>query len=221
MNLKDKLKELRNKLTSHKLQNNISQTLNHNNEEKQSFNITISKNNGIFKVEISDYITVIDYSEKMKQIDAFGVDSKLTNGVLWNGNRQRINKGVYFAFSHNGKLYNILNNEEFIKIEERTKIEDETEEKIITFKMKDADYSYFKCMHDKNGSSYLTRYYGKNETICTNLELSNEEFSNDLNLILSNLETLEEIGTIVDIWMIRQQIFEDLNKKQIKRKINK
>lgn len=136
MNLKDKLKELRNKLTSSKTQDNVSQTLNHNNEEKQSFDIIISENNGIFKVEISDYITVTDYLEKMKQIDTFGVDSKLTNGVLWNSSKQCINKGVYFVFSHNGKLYNILNNEEFIKIEERTKIEDETEEKIIHLKSK-------------------------------------------------------------------------------------
>lgn len=73
-------------------------------------------------------------------------------------------------------------------------------------------------MHDKNGSSYLTRYYGKNGTICINLELSDEEFSNDLNLILSNLETLEDIGSIIDIGIIRQQIFEDLNKKHIRKK---
>lgn len=216
--LKYRLKELKNRLTLHKTKENIPQILNYNNKEKSNFDITILENYDLFKIEITDYITASDYLETMKQIDIFELNSKLTNGILWNSNKQRINKGVYFVFFHNGKLYNILNNENFIKIDERIKIEDTIEEKILTFKIEDANYYYFKCIHDKNGNSYLTRYYGKNGTICADLELSIEEFKNDLNLIFSSLETLKDIESIIDIEIISQQIFEDLSKKNIRKK---
>ena len=216
MNLKEKLKELRNKLTSYKPQNKSLQIT--DNEKKQIFDIKISENNGIFKVEISDYINIVDYLERMKKIDTFDIDSKLTNSVLWNNRKQRVNKGVYFVFHHNNKLYNILINENIIKIDERTKIGEETEEKIIEFNINYLDYNYFRCMHDKNFSSYLTRYYSKNNPVLINLELPQEEFYEDLSSILSNLETLENIRCIINIDIIKQQILENLNKKRIQNK---
>lgn len=111
-----------------------------------------------------------------------------------------------------------MKNEEIIKIEERTKIRDEVEERIITFKTNNADYRYFKCIHDKNGSSYSTRYYDNSKTILYNSELSNEEVSEDLNLMLFNLETFERIKSIINVEIVRQQIFKDLNKKYIRKK---
>lgn len=215
MNLKDKLKELRHKLTSFsKTQDNSFQIPDSNNEEKQFLNIKISENEGVFKVEISDYITIGEYLEGIKQFD---IENKLSNSVLWNSSRQCINKGKYFVFLHNGKLYNILINEELVIIEERSKKEEDVLERIIKFKTKDADYRYFSCMHDKNGSSYLTRYYSKNGTNLINLELSSEEFSDDVTAMFANLEGSKDIEDIMDIDMVRRQIFEDLNKKQIKK----
>lgn len=153
----------------------------------------------------------------MTQIDNFDVNSKLTNGVLWNNRRQCINKGLYFVFSHNDKLYNIIINEELIIIELRVKIKYEIEEKIVTINKKDNNYCYFKCMHDKDGSSYSTKYHGDKIKFSSEFELSIEEFNEDFSLILSNLESFEDIELMIDIALVRQYFFEYLNKNIYKK----
>ena len=60
--------------------------------EKQSdFEITISSQNNIFKIEISDYISIGDYVKKMESNDKFHILNLLCNCVIWNSKKQKIN----------------------------------------------------------------------------------------------------------------------------------
>ena len=124
--------------------------------------MSISKEEDYLKLVIEDYCTLNDYADKIEEIDKNGIDKLLNNSVLWNNGKQRVNKGIYFVFKHNGNLYNILINDDMIKIDERTRIGEEIADKVISFYKNDKYYRYFRCMHDKNGSSYDTMYYNSN-----------------------------------------------------------
>ena len=169
--------------------------------EEKNIDIKILQENNYFKIVVADYYKIQDYIEKMREIDKFGVEDLLTSAVIWNGRKQRVNKGSYYAFKHNKKLYNILVNDEQIRIDERTPIDEEIFDKTIVCYLDDRPYSYFRCMHDKNRSSYDTRYYSPNGVPF--MELSEEEFFNDFNSIISNLTTFEKIDDIVDITKIK------------------
>ena len=68
---------------------------------------------------LDDYYTIQDYVDKMKEIDGLEIDKLLNLSVLWNSERQRVNKGTYYIFKHKTYLYNILINDEVIAIDER------------------------------------------------------------------------------------------------------
>ncbi len=150
-------------------------------------------------MEISDYIKASAYVDRMREIDKENIFNMLNNNILWDSHKQRISKGTYFVFTHNLRLYNILINEDNIKIDERTNIEEETLDRIFSFNTSSQDYHFFRCKHDKNGSSYLCRYYSKNGTQLPNLELKKEEFENDFNSIISNLESFDSMKQVYDI----------------------
>lgn len=95
------------------------------------FEILLSQENKFFKMEISDYISIVDYEERMKKIDNFGLESMISASVLWNSKRQKVNKGTYFAIKINNRLYNILISDGNLIIDERTNIEQIIEERII------------------------------------------------------------------------------------------
>ncbi len=212
MSLKEKLIELRNKLLNKqsKVQKEVLITNSITIEENKSFDINIIESQEMTKVEISDYISINDYYDRMKMINRLDVDKKLTLGIIWDSDKQCVKKGSYYIFNHNDKIYNILINEKEIIIEERTKIEEETQDKIFSFNIDDYDYHYFRCMHDKIGSSYLTRYYSKNGTKIEKLELSSQEFYKDLKGILESLESFKNIKSILNIEDIKIHILNEL-----------
>jgi len=113
--------------------------------------ISISKKDGYFKVTVAGYYTINEYVEKMREINNLGIENLLNNSVVWNSKKQCVNKGTYFIFRHDGNLYNILINDDIIKIDERYPLGKETMNKVVTFYKNILSYKYFKCVHDKNG----------------------------------------------------------------------
>ena len=68
--------------------------------KKENFNINIDKIDDVLKMEISDYITITDYVEKMREIDKHNLLDLVCNSVLWNSKRQLVNKGIYYILSY-------------------------------------------------------------------------------------------------------------------------
>ncbi len=159
--------------------------------------ISISQEDGYLKSVVADYYTINEYVEKMREIDNLGIEKLLNNSVVWNSWKQRVNKGTYFAFRHNGNLYNILINDAEIRIDERIPVGEETVNKFIAFR--DCSYRYFRCVHDKNGSSYDTMYYNSNGFEIKALEMTREEFLQDFNATMNSLKTFKAIDDILDL----------------------
>ena len=178
-------------------------------EEKQEFDINISRCNNIYMVDVSDYITIGDYVERMHEMDKYNLLELLGNAVLWNGRRQKVNKGSYFVIMHDGYLYNILIGDEETLIDERVKVDDHTVEKHITLH-NDGDYNYTHFKHDKVGSTYYTMYYSKDGFPIKNFELTKEAAHDGISGLLSRFELIPGSNDILDIDMFRKNVLDDL-----------
>ncbi|MBP3635623.1 MAG: hypothetical protein J6J17_04150 [Bacilli bacterium] len=187
-------------------------------EEKTTFDITIAKENNIYKMEISDYISIVDYVERTDLIDEFGVTDMISNGVLWNSKKQKVNKGIYYVLIVDGRLYNIFINGNDLAIDERTKINDITEERIIYFNTITSDYHYFSAKHDKTGSTFYTKYYSKNGFDFGKLKFSKEEAYEEINNVISNLESIEKIICLIDIDLLKTGILNDIGNESLQKK---
>lgn len=205
------LKELIYRLKLKKKQ--LEKSVNDIQREKINADIFVSKDNNVIKMEISDYISISDYVEKVK---LYGILEKISNSVLWNSSKQLVNKGTYYIFTHNSRLYNILINGEELRIDERTKVNDVIEEKIIFYNNNTNDYRYTSFKHEQDGNTFFTKYYFKNGTPL--LELSKDEAYNDIYSIICNLETIKDIGNIISVDLLRRHILDDFDKENIQKK---
>lgn len=196
-------------------------------EEQNDFEITISSESNIFKIVISDYISIGDYVKKMESSVEFHILDLLCNCVLWNSGKQKVNKGTYYVISNGNRLYNILFTDEKLMIDERTKIEfDEqaqkeniTEERVITFDINTNEYHYFGAKHDKTGDTFYTRYYNKNRLFSMGtLDLSAKETYDEISSVIYNLEGINGIENIINIKLLKKQVLEDLDKNLPQRK---
>ena len=178
-------------------------------EEKQVFDISISRCNNVFMVDVSDYVTIGDYVERMHEIDNYNLLDLIGNAVLWNSKRQRVNKGTYYVIMHDGYLYNILLGEEETIIDERIKVDDHTVEKHIDLH-KNGDYNFTHFKHDKVGSTYYTMYYSKRGFPIKNFELSKEDAYELISDLLSRFELVPSSDNILDVNMFRDNVLDDL-----------
>lgn len=178
-------------------------------EEKQVFDISISRCNNVFMVDVSDYVTIGDYVERMHEIDNYNLLDLIGNAVLWNSKRQRVNKGTYYVIMHDGYLYNILLGEEETIIDERIKVDDHTVEKHIDLH-KNGDYNFTHFKHDKVGSTYYTMYYSKKGFPIKNFELSKEDAYELISDLLSRFELVPSSDNILDVNMFRDNVLDDL-----------
>ena len=160
-------------------------------------------------VDVSDYITIGDYVERMHEIDKYNLLELLGNAVLWNGRRQKVNKGSYFVIMHDGYLYNILLGDEETIIDERVKVDDHTVEKHITLH-NDGDYNYTHFKHDKVGSTYYTMYYSKDGFPIKNFELTKEAAYDGIDGLLNRFELIPGSSDILDTNIFRKKVLDDL-----------
>lgn len=225
------LKEIYDKLMikKQKLQslNNISNE-NKIPEKENAIDINVSNNGNLFKIEISDFVSITDYVEKKNSSNKYSILSKISNSVLWNGSKQKVNKGIYYVITCDNRLYNILINNDKIVIDERTKKEKDeqtgnnniTEERVITIKINNNEYHYFSAKHEENGNTYYTKYYNKNRNYSLGaLDLSKEETYQEVSSIIYNIENIKELENIINIQLLKESILHDLvaNKLQIKK----
>lgn len=187
-------------------------------EKKQEFKIELSQEQNFLKMEISDYISIVDYVERMKLIDHFRLEDFISNAVLWNNGKQKVNKGFYYVVIIYNRLYNILLNTNIIKIDERIKNNDIIEERILSFNVEDCDYSYTVHNHDQTGNTFYTRYY-KTRISFGKLDLSTEEFIDEISSVIKNLENIEGMKNVLDIELLKACILENLKRESPQKKL--
>lgn len=166
-------------------------------EQKPSFDILLSQKDKFFKMEISDYITIVDFDERMREIDNFGIEPMISNSVMWNSSKQRVNKGTYYIIEVDNRLYNILISDGCLMIVERTKINEITEERIIRLENTDYWCTFFK--HDATGNTFYTRYYNTCGFSLGALNLTTEETIETFKPVIENLRNIPGIEDIIDL----------------------
>lgn len=140
----------------------------------------------------------------MKANDESNLLDLISNNILWNSNIQKVNKGTYYALIVGNRLYNILINGDNLAIDERTKIDDITEEIIIRFNISNSNYHYFSAKHYKSGSTFYTKYYDKNRLFnLGKLDLSSEETFEEISSIVCNLDDIALMANIFDTDLIK------------------
>lgn len=187
--------------------------------EIEEVKITVSKENGFFKVEISDYVSISNWIRQMENFKE--LNELITNNIIWNSDKQKREKGICYVFVIGNHIYNILINEYVLKIDERTLIDFDDESKkdnvtieriICYFKDKD-EYSYNCFKEDKTGDSFELKFYPNDNPILASLSLSLEEVYSEIEMVISNLEGIEGITSIIDLSLLRTLILEDMKKK--------
>lgn len=220
----DKLKAKKKQLQNYRIENN---TMEAKRVEQNKSHITISVQNKISKIEINDYISMEDYEKIMKSSEEYHILELLCNCVLWNSNKQRVNKGTYYVIIVDNRIYNILFTGDKIKIDERTKIqldeqtqkENITQERSITLNINKNEYRYYSAKHDKTGNTFYIKYYNKNRLYSLGtLDLNKEEAYEEINSVIHNLENIEGIKNILNIPFLKTNILEDLGKSFQQRK---
>lgn len=88
-----------------------------------------------------------------------------------------------------------------------------TVNKFMAFR--DNSYRYFRCVHDKNGSSYDTMYYNSNGFEIKEMEMIREEFLQDFNATMNSLKTFKAIDDILDLKKIDLYLFDNKVDKMI------
>ena len=177
-------------------------------------NIQIFQEETFTKIIVEDYYTIQEYVSKMQEIDDIEIDKLLNNSVVWNSDKQKVNKGTYFVFKHNNNLYNILIQDNTIKLDERIPVGEETSNKVYTFN--EEDYRFFRCIHDKNGSTYSCGYYNpKGSQI---LGILRDDFLRDFECTIQTLSSFGGIDNIINLENIRNSILktvcnEDVNEQ--------
>lgn len=206
----NKLKKMKKQLLEQKITN--EPTIQE--PQEPEVDIVIMQINNFYKIEISDYISIGDYENKMKLndlINGYDLYHSVSISVLWNGREQKVNKGIYYVIKENNSLYNIRIGEHELKIDERIKIDDITKERIIYFDTYNKKYQFTSFKHNKFGSTFYTKYYHTNGFKAGNLELSPEETYDEVNSVLANLEMINGIENIIDINLFRNNVLDDLS----------
>lgn len=222
----DKLKQRKNQIQKYKNNNNDVNTGIKVHDEKE-VDIIISIQNDMTKIEITDYICIGDFVDKKNCGEDYKVLDLLCNCVLWNSNKQKVNKGIYYVIINENRIYNILFTDDKIRIDERIKPifddvankENITQERVITYYLNKNVYRYYSAKHESNGNTYYTKYYNKNREYSMGiLDLSEEETYEEVKSVITNLESIKDIENILDIESIKESVLKDLSKNLLQKK---
>lgn len=212
--LREKLKTLKNRLLKKQQEEETVETYRVAppfEEEEEEFELTTSKEDNIFKVEISDYIKVMNYVKRFKEDDPYNLYDSISNNILWNGDRQRVNKGTYFIIYVGNRLYNVLFQDGTIEIDERTRYENgHTDEKILKYDPQKPTYKYCILKHDETGSTYLTKFYDKEKIDMKFFRYPYEDAYRDITDLIANLQTIPNMNRVVNINMLIDGVVKDM-----------
>lgn len=179
-------------------------------DEKQGVDIIIDKHKNFFRMQISDYVNICEYSNKTDKEDIYGMSKKISMSVLWNSGKQKINKGTFFVFVDGDAIYNFWVNGNEIRIDERIKLEEESQERILRFNLDTNEYGFTFFKHDIFGSTFYTKYYHSKGIDMGKLAFSKKEFADEVKLFLERISSVENVFEIIKLRLISERLFNDL-----------
>lgn len=165
--------------------------------------------NNMQVIQIEDYISIEDYFNLSSGVNLDDV----TFNILWNSEKQCINKGFLFVFRYSEKLYNILIDDGSVHIDERTKVCSITEERFLRVDYLKDDYSYSLLKHDENGSTFYTMYYSKNPAFVFGLDFTPKEAYEEIQRVIETLKEVSGIENIISTDKINEVVLSDIKER--------
>ena len=199
-------------------------------EEKTKKEILITEENGFYKVVIDEYLSLREYKEIEDNSDKKYILDLIGPSIVFNRNFTATNKGTIYVKEIDNKIYNILftNNEITIREHSKDNMDDDeksiilhnipsrtentigdyvTRDRTITLNINRNTYNYSHVRHLYDGDTYYVKVYDKNYNaeVC-GLFLDDTIVYEEIETILNNLDDIEEINTILDINLFRENI---------------
>ncbi|MCX4365552.1 MAG: hypothetical protein OSJ70_07260 [Bacilli bacterium] len=178
--------------------------------DEDNVKITIDKYLDFLRMQISDYVSICEYTKKTDLCDNYEMCKKISMSILWNSGKQKINKGTFYVYTVNNVIYNFWTDGKEIMIDERIKTEKETQEKILRFDLSTLDYAFTFFKHNSIGSTFYTMYYHTKEREIGELAFSKEEAYEAIRPFLESVSAIKNIFGIIDLNIIIERVFNDL-----------
>ena len=178
-------------------------------DEIRTIYMIFSKEGKILKMKLSNDLTMEEYAEIVCAVDQYAITDMISNSLLWDNKKQKINKGSYYVLSANGILYNVYVDEFDVVIDVRTKEGNITAESVINYNLINNKYSLHTFENDEKGSTSNVRYYENSGIRMIANKISRDEAYKIINDILINLVGLN-IDRL-DMDSIKDSILTDMN----------
>lgn len=161
-------------------------------------------------IKIKKDLTMEEYKKIKKSICCRNI--KLN--VLWNSQKQCINKGTLFTFYSEENLYNIFLSDSFYKIDECHQANKICEEKILMVYPMNKEYSYTLMKHDQIGSTFFIRSFSNMIYDSTDFDLSAKEAFQGIQQIIGNLLCVAGIEYIINWSEFYEIVYADIASRE-------
>lgn len=206
----DKLKNKKEELVE------VSSRVESEEKKEKKVDIVIDTYKNFSRVYISDYVSILEYDERVKEMDPSGTYKNISMNILWNSGRQEVNKGTFFILLGDNFKYNFLIDGEKIRIDERIKLEDESHERIFRFDFDSSKYKLTFFKHNSFGSTFYNMYYPP-EKHMEKFGLTREEAYREVKELLERVEQVENVIDLMDVNLIKDVVLSDLRPDGVKK----
>jgi len=209
-------------------------------EEKPSIkdiDIEITNKDNITIVNIKEDCNLNEYIKAIDKLNAEEINQDICNNALFDtGNLNIIHKKIIYLIKTDNKIYNIINDDDFIYIDERIKYKDSLtsfkikeevkqsnkfyiDEKIIRINKHNKEYKISRLKHDSSLSTYYVKFFDSEDPNQLYFKLNKIEALETAYSTLNNLSRIKNVGSIIDFDLINNSIIEHKNIKQLIKKV--
>lgn len=157
------------------------------------------------KVDIKDDCNVIEYVESVKKRGQEWVEDKIPNATLFDKSTNIKRKTIYL-FEKENKRYSCYENDRIIHINERIASDNNNiDERIITIYKLEDNYIVSRMKHDEQRSTYFVKSHEKKNSEYEFFQLGKDNALDVVKEVLSNLENISNVSSIIDIDLIYER----------------
>jgi len=188
----------------------------------KDINMEITNIDNVVKVDIKEDCNINEYTKAIKKLKAEDINQNIFNSALFDtGKLDVIHKKIIYIIKDDNKTYNIINDENFLFIDEHTKhynIGDKfyIDQRIIKVNKHNNEYRISRLKHNDELSTYYVKIFDSEKPDQQFFKLDKIEALELAKEILTNLSKIKNMETLVDFNFINDTIREKDEKKKIK-----
>lgn len=174
-------------------------------EKPKEVEIEITVLGNITKVDIKDDCNVTEYVETMKKRVQEWIEDKIPNATLFDKSTN-IKRKIIYLFEKENKKYSCYENDRIIHINERI-LQDNNhidDRRLIIYK-DDDNYIVSRLKHDEQRSTYFVKCHEKKNPEYEFFQLGKDNALDVAKEVLSNLENISNVSSIIDIDLIYER----------------